>query len=85
MQNSNDAIGNRSRDLPGWSASKNFRKNNVLSLLEKESVFGENNVSSGHIYSQRFCFDYVIHYCGPDSSVGIATGYGLGGPGIECR
>ena len=24
-------------------------------------------------------------YCGPDSSVGIATGYGLDGPGIESR
>jgi hypothetical protein len=24
-------------------------------------------------------------FCGPGSSVGIATGYGLGGPGIECR
>jgi hypothetical protein len=23
--------------------------------------------------------------CGPDSSIGIATGYGLGGPGIESR
>ena len=23
--------------------------------------------------------------CGPDSSVGIATGYGLDGPGIESR
>ena len=23
--------------------------------------------------------------CGPDSSVGIATGYGLHGPGIESR
>ena len=33
-----------------------------------------------------------IHYltysnptCGPDSSVGMATPYGLDGPGIECR
>jgi hypothetical protein len=24
-------------------------------------------------------------YCGPGSSVGIATGYGLDGPGIESR
>ena len=26
-----------------------------------------------------------MHNCGPGSSVGIATGYGLNGPGIESR
>ena len=26
-----------------------------------------------------------VHLCGPDSSVGIATGYGLDGPEIESR
>jgi hypothetical protein len=30
------------------------------------------------VFRSWFCY-----YC--DSSVGIATGYGLGGPGIECR
>jgi hypothetical protein len=27
----------------------------------------------------------IIALCGPDSSVGIAIGYGLDGPGIESR
>ena len=27
----------------------------------------------------------VLYICGPGSSVGIATGYGLNGPGIESR
>jgi hypothetical protein len=27
----------------------------------------------------------IMHGCGPDRSVGIATGYGLDGPGIESR
>jgi len=28
---------------------------------------------------------YSIQLCGPGSVVGIATGYGLDGPGIESR
>jgi hypothetical protein len=32
----------------------------------------------------EFC-DPVLFWCGPGSSVGIATGYGLDGPGIESR
>jgi hypothetical protein len=28
---------------------------------------------------------YIYFMCGRDSSVGIATGYGLDGPGIESR
>jgi len=27
----------------------------------------------------------ILNMCGPGSSVGIATGYGLGGPGIDTR
>ena len=30
-------------------------------------------------------FSYFYCACGPGSSVGIATGYGLDGPGIEFR
>ena len=30
-----------------------------------------------------YCYVYV--FCGPGSSVGIATGYGLDDPGIESR
>jgi hypothetical protein len=28
---------------------------------------------------------FVLLYCGPGSSVGVATGYGKDGPGIESR
>ena len=28
---------------------------------------------------------HILHTCGPGSSVGIATGYGLDDPGIESR
>ena len=31
------------------------------------------------------CHVYIRHVCGPGSVVGIATGYGLDGPGIESR
>jgi len=30
-------------------------------------------------------FLYTYHLCGPGGAVGIATGYGLDGPGIEFR
>jgi len=29
--------------------------------------------------------NHFTHHCGPGSSVGIATDYGLDGPGIESR
>jgi hypothetical protein len=32
-----------------------------------------------------FIYSLHIRLCGPGSSVGIATGYGLDGPGIESR
>jgi hypothetical protein len=33
-----------------------------------------------------YVYIYVyVHICGPDNSVGIATGCGLDGPGIESR
>jgi hypothetical protein len=37
-------------------------------------------VSQGCIVQLYLCF---INFCGPGSSVGIATGYGLDGPGNE--
>jgi hypothetical protein len=36
-----------------------------------------------HFYKMiKYC---NVRLCGPGSSVGIATGYGLDGPGIESR
>jgi len=39
------------------------------------------------MYVQSFFSFFVLYYwnCGPGSSVGIATDYGLDGPGIESR
>jgi hypothetical protein len=34
---------------------------------------------------RRVSCEYTIILCGPGSSVGIETGYGLDGPGIESR
>jgi hypothetical protein len=42
--------------------------------------------SSDREYNFIFKFSYTHSLiCGPGSSVGIATGYGLDGPGIEYR
>jgi len=30
-------------------------------------------------------YNYILETCGPGSAVGIATAYGLDGPGIESR
>jgi hypothetical protein len=37
------------------------------------------------IFSFHLFFGNLIHSCGPGSSVGVATGYGMDGPGIESR
>ena len=34
-----------------------------------------------HFISLTYCYYYYFYYCGPGSSVGIATDYGLDGPG----
>jgi len=38
-----------------------------------------------HIKVQLFNYSDIGPFCGPDSSVGIETGYGMDGPGIESR
>jgi hypothetical protein len=48
--------------------------------LHEDSVFLPKN--GGKVSLTFTCIGYCI---GRDSSVGIATGYGLGGPGIESR
>ena len=42
------------------------------------------NVTTHQVTTTSFCI-LSLHYCGPDSVVGIATGYGLDGPGIGSR
>jgi hypothetical protein len=34
-----------------------------------------------HIYIYIYIYAYILYMCGPGSSVGIATDYGLDGPG----
>jgi len=36
-------------------------------------------------YIFKFYHNFILIICGPGSSVGIATAYGLDGPGIESR
>jgi hypothetical protein len=38
-----------------------------------------------HVMDTRVFYMDTLFLSGPDSSVGIATGYGLDGPGIESR
>ena len=56
------------------------------------STVGESRETLGSVESARVltisCFLFIYLFApresGPDSSVGIATGYRLDGPGIEC-
>ena len=66
MKNSNDTIGNRTRDLPASSA--------VPQTTATPAACHTSNLNL-HTYGN----------VGRDSSVGLANGYGLDGPGIECR
>jgi len=52
-----------------------------MASLGRESCRWVAIIDSCDLY---FLLMYFI-YCGPGSSVGIATGYGLNGPGIESR
>jgi hypothetical protein len=53
----------------------------------------ETNFSTNNTHYNKVCClqksplinTYYFRICGPGSSVGIATGYGLNGPGIESR
>ena len=47
-------------------------------------LHGMTNYTISKIFFQTININY-IDTCGPGSSVGIATGYGLHGPGIESR
>jgi hypothetical protein len=63
----------------------------VLHRTIQEDRRAEKHVASevevtGTVYHLRKTFaDGLFYICGPGSSVGIATGYGLDGPGIEAR
>jgi hypothetical protein len=65
------------------ATAKNINKSCILKVKNKTGIcycWKQNN------YNFLFYFCNVSFIlCGPDSSVGIATGYGLDGPGIESR
>jgi 1,4-dihydroxy-2-naphthoyl-CoA synthase len=48
--------------------------------------YGSNQIKTVLFGKTHRCFGGIAYsVCGPGSSVGIATGYGLDGPGIEFR
>jgi hypothetical protein len=59
---------------------------------EEVHVLTLTSIQTAHLYvnavrslGERDIGSFTFQYRGPGSSVGIATGYGLGGPGIESR
>jgi hypothetical protein len=54
-----------------------------LTFVYRESVIKRKPLHRNIIYI--YIYIYVCIYVGPDSAVGIATHYGLDGPGIESR
>ena len=69
MKNSNNTIGNRTRDLPVCSA-----------VLQLTAPLRATCYNLYNFRVLRFCI-YTYKIGGPGSSVGIATDYGLDGPG----
>ena len=92
MKNSNDIIGNRTRDLPACSAvpqptvpprttcSNCCHHKKDLPWLTTAILTSAylNHIGMPHLRRFFLCF---VPCCGPGSSVGIATDYGLDGPG----
>jgi hypothetical protein len=59
--------------IPGWSGQFSARYS---------PVFPTEIITTVHYY---YCYYYIVLGTGRDSVVGIATRYGLDGPGIEAR
>ena len=60
----------------------------VLCKVQLQVYLRETRVDTDCLHVSRFVIEFIrmhLTLCGPDSSVGIATGYGLDGPGIESR
>jgi hypothetical protein len=60
-----------------WMDRRNWDGFLKMSVSDRRNVCTEGNKS-------RFLMRFICR-CGPDSAVGIATGYELGGPGMEPR
>ena len=56
-----------------------------ICCLYEDSILGPSPSFAVVYYRLAKYFQSISRACGPGSSVGIATGYGLGGPGIESR
>jgi hypothetical protein len=55
--------------------------------MEEGPENGKESSHSAHVNGMNEYIIFILYciICGPGSSVGIATGYGLDGPGIESR
>jgi len=72
----------------GWSSNAHYPAlpNCKYSFLPMSVIASSKPSSSqSEIYCFLFQFTISSHFEGPDSAVGIATDYGLEGPGIESR
>ena len=85
----------------GWTSDRIFRRNNLLRIttnikrINKTGASPDTNVtkkagpsSVTETWNEAWVLNLVFSLgktSGPGSAVGIATGYGLGGPGIESR
>jgi hypothetical protein len=58
------------------------RQTNILATVR---LCKKSQLTRGSQFVIRLFTYFIFNSCGPDSSVGIGTGYGLGGPGIESR
>ena len=58
----------------------------TISELFSKKLYAETEIENwaSAVPSFKFIYNYPV-ICGPGISVGIATGYGLDGPGIESR
>jgi hypothetical protein len=67
-------------------AEQHFAETKCLLVAELVSSFNSKQTKRRKHLMVALQFDACYMFkCGPNNSVGIWTGYGLGGPGIECR
>ena len=70
------------------SSVKLFKNACLLFLNESKDLIHQTSGCISHWCLLALFTEFIVLYlvtCGPGSSVGIATGYGLNGPGIETR